>query len=158
MNKVKRYCDAAWSGISLVTVISLFAALLYWTVLQRPPLTYTTEGLKTTYVTGKGMPVYLENPIYPPDTTLPVQISASLINNEGTGGYRLASINSRDGFKPSAKEALLSYVRPGYPVYGAFIPSYVKSGSYTYKATATYRLNLFRTVTMELPDLTIVVE
>jgi hypothetical protein len=158
MNKVKAYCDAAWSGVSMAVTIGLLATAAYWLVLQRPPLTYNVEGLKTTYNVTHGAAAYLENPIYPPDTTLRVMISSSLVSQEGKGDYRLASVDSREGFKPDKSEERLSFVRPGYPVYSVFIPSYVKPGVYTYRAEATYRLNLFRTASIGLPDLTLVVE
>lgn len=158
MNKVKGYCDAAWSVMSLTVVVSLLASLLYWTVLQRPPLTTNVEGLTTTYTAYPGTQVYLENPIYPPDTRLEVAIKPILVSSSGTGTYRLPPVEARDGFKPSLTDQKMSFARPGYPVYGVFIPSYVKPGKYTYQATATYRLNIFRTVTLNLPELTVVVE
>lgn len=159
MNKVKAYCDAGWSALSMAVTVGLLCALAYWTVLQRPVLTFTTEGLKTTYTVTPGSVAYLENPVYPPDTTLRLQISSELRRVDGAGGgYRLASVDSRDGFRPGKDEQRLSYVRPGYPVYSVFIPSYVAPGRYTYSATATYRLNLFRTTTLSLPDLTVIVE
>lgn len=142
----------------MTVTISLLAALAYWLVIQRPPLSYNPEGLRTSYTVSPGSTAYLENPIYPPDNTLRVKISSSLIDSSGEDGYRLASVEALDGFHPSPNEESLAFVRPGYPVYSVFIPSYVKPGVYTYKAEATYRLNLFRTTTLRLPDMRVVVE
>jgi hypothetical protein len=158
MNKVRAYCDAGWSGLSMTVFVGLLATLLYWTVLQRPPLTFNVDGLKTSYVASRGATVYVENPIYPPDTTMSVQINSSIKSASGYDEYRLNPVDTRDGFKPSTNETKLSFVRQGYPVYGVFIPSYVKPGIYTYKAKASYRLNVFRTVTMDLPELTVIVD
>jgi hypothetical protein len=142
----------------MAVFVGLLAAFVYWTVLQRPQLTYNMEGLKTSYTASRGAQVYLENPIYPPDTSVAVQISSSLSAVGGEDDYRLSSVDTRDGFRPSTNEPRLSFVRPGYPVYSVFIPSYVKPGIYTYRAKASYRLNLFRTATMALPELTVIVE
>lgn len=158
MSKVRAYCEAGWSGLSMTVFVGLLACLLYWTVLQRPTLTFDTAGLKMSYVATRGTQLYVENPIYPPDTNMSVQISSTLREVNGYEDYRLSSIDSRGSFKPSIDEPKLSFVRPGYPVYGVFIPSYVKPGIYTYKAQATYRLNVFRTITLELPELTVIVE
>jgi hypothetical protein len=143
----------------MLTVFGLIMAVLYWAVLQRPALTYNTDGLKDTYTVSRGSTVYLENPLYPPDSNLRVVINPRMTGQDEVGGtYRLGSVDSSDGFRPSITEARLSYVRPGYPVYGLYVPSYVKPGTYTYRATATYRLNLFRTATLDLPAFTVVVE
>lgn len=158
MNRVKRCADVVWSGLSMATFFGLLSMALYWSVLQRPALTYNAEGIKTFYSTSAGATVYFENPIYPPDTNTRVQISPRLSASEGDDNYRLSAVDSTDGFKPGIKDTKLAYVRPGYPVYSVYIPTYVKPGVYTYRATATYRLNLFRTATLELPRLTIVVE
>jgi len=159
MNRVKRYANSAWSATCMATFFGLLAATVYWAVLQRPPLTYNTEGLLTTYHVTRGSTAYLENPLYPPDTSLKVTINPRITGHDEVGGtYRLGSVDTSDGFRPSVTEARLSYVRPGYPVYGLFIPSYVKPGVYTYRATATYRLNLFRTAKLDMPEFTVVVE
>lgn len=158
MNKVKAYCDAGWSSLSMIVFVGLLACFVYWTVLQRPPLATNIEGMKTSYTAARGSQFYVENPIYPPDNTMQVAIKPNLAAVGGEDDYRLSTVDSRDGFKPSTNEQSLSFARPGYPVYSVFIPTYVKPGIYTYRAKATYRLNLFRTVTMDLPELTVIVE
>lgn len=158
MNTVKRYCNATWSWASAFVTAGLLAFLAYSTLIQQPPLSYTTEGLRTAYTAVRGSSVFLENPIYPPGSNMRVQIAARMVNTDGSGSYRLARIDTEGGFLPSVTDAKFSYVRPGYPVYSVFVPHYVKPGTYTYQAEASYRLNMFRVARFQLPDITITVE
>ena len=155
MNRVIRMLNGAWSVVCILAIGGLLWQGVYWALLQRPYLSVNTEGMALQYDAPAGSILYIENPIFPPDTLAQVDLQADLVG-EGTS-YKLASPSESDVEVEELPLPALTKARPGYPVYPLFIPSYVKAGVYRYEVTASYRLNPFKTEQLVLPPVTITV-
>lgn len=155
MNKAMKILDGAWSVVCILTTGGLMGLFLFWVLLQRPYLTVNVEGMTTSYTAPAGSIVYIENPIYPPDTLTHVELVAELHSPQMS--YRLASPPDRKTQWYQGISQSYSTARPGYTVYPLFIPSYVKPGVYEYEATATYKLNPFKSESLVLPRVIITI-
>ena len=162
MNRTLEVGKSLWevlcSAVSGLVAAALIGLFVYWTFLQPAPLAVNTDGLELNYQTARGSIVYIENPISPPNTGMQVELRGELVGVETTDRYLMTSRDSRDMIVIDDPDLRPSYIRIGYPVYGVFIPPYVKPGVYHYQVEAKYRLNFFREETIHLPPVTITVE
>lgn len=151
------YCAAIYSAVSGVVSLGLIALAVYWLVLQPAPLAVDTDGLELRYSVTRGTIVYLENPITPPMSSIPIELHGELVGIDNQQSYKLSTRDSRDMILLD-EETRPPYIRLGFPLYGVYVPQYVKPGLYRYEVEATYPLNFFRRASLDLPPLTITVE
>lgn len=158
MNKAARLANGLWSLCCIALAVSLVCVFVYWRFLQGPTLSVdaSTGEYVTQYEAQPGSVVFLENPIYPPDTVTQVNISAELYGVTDPKAVYPLTHDAMERFTQSQTEQLeiVSHARPGYPVYSIYIPSYVKPGTYRYEVYADYKLNPFKRERLQLPTLT----
>lgn len=155
MGSLFKALDSMWSVACIVICGGAICTFLYWVVIQQPELAVNTDGMITEYTAPAGSVLYVENPIFPPDTVAQIDLSAELLSEDIS--YRLASPSDTHQRRRGDTDTQLQTGRPGYPMYPIFIPSYVKAGVYKYIVTAEYKLNPFRSATLELPPLTLTI-
>lgn len=158
MSTIAKAADGLWSVLCLMVGAVLIGLGLYWAVLQRPFLEVNTASVQKEYRVTAGSLLYIENPIIPADFAGKVDYANTLVIDQFTR-YSLPSPEmARQEIAETNATKVVPVTKPAAPLYAVFIPSYVRPGTYKYVATATYRLNPFRTATVDLPQLTIVVE
>ncbi|WDS62549.1 hypothetical protein UFRH6_123 [Pseudomonas phage UF_RH6] len=162
MNKTIEVGKSLWevvcSSVSALVAAGLLMMFVYWMILQPAPLSINSEGLELNYKAARGTLMYVENPISPPNTSIQVELSAELIGVDNSSRYLMSSRDSRDMIVIDDADLRPANVRIGYPLYGVYIPPYVKPGTYHYEVEARYRLNFFREEKLKLPTITITVE
>lgn len=154
----KSFWEVACSSVSGVVAAGLIALCLYWLILQPATLAVNQDGLELNYVTARGTVMYVENPISPPNNGTPVELRGELLGVDTTDRYIMSSRDSRDMITIEDPAIRPPYIRIGYPLYGVYIPQYVKPGIYHYEVEAHYRLNFFREETIKLPTMTVKVQ
>lgn len=154
----KSLWEVACSGLSGLVSAGLFCLFIYWVFIQQAPLVADVHGLELNYHTARGTVMYVENPLSPPNTGIQVELRGELVGVDNGERYRMSSRDSRDMITIDDPAMRPAYIRIGYPLYGVYIPPYVKPGTYHYQVEASYRLNFFREETVNLPAMTVVVE
>lgn len=158
-NGIRGFFSSLWSMASILVCVSLVGLFVYWALLQRPVLHVSGERVQKEYVVTAGSLVYVENPVAPAEYTGRIEYTNALVSRDGTQRYVLPSPDvARQELRTDAAKKIVPSEVTTTPLYAVFVPSYVQPGDYTYRVTAQYRLNPFRTATLELPPMTIKVE
>lgn len=158
MNKALAAADRVWGQLCLIVCLTLIGMFIWWMFLQPPLLTVAQSQSDSVYNVTAGSMVYLENPVIPPDTIAQVDYDGELHSLETKDVYSLDTVDSISSRVTEQVITTSDTVKPGQSLYGLFIPSYVRPGLYEFRMRATYRLNPFRSATLELPPVRIVVE
>jgi hypothetical protein len=159
MNRVAKAANGLWSLSCLLVAGVLVGLGIYWAILQQPFLAVQQGSPSVPYTVTAGSILYVENPVVPAEFVGKINYTGVLIQDEFTRyvlpSPDMASIATKQG---AELETVVQPMKPAAPLYAVFIPSYVRPGTYRYVVTASYRLNPFRTATLELPHLIIKVE
>ena len=157
MNTATRAANGLWSVACLAVMFGLVGLFIYWVCIQQPPQLATERYVPAHHVVAAGSIVYFEAPVVPVEGFSEMSFRGSLMK-EGKVVYTLASPDSvpREDLKDTPEKILSA--TPEYPLYALFVPSYVRPGTYTYQVSVTYRLNPFKTRTVDLPPITLTVE
>ena len=157
MNTIARAANGAWSAVCLLVAAVLTGLFIYWAVLQQPFITIDKNVVQSEYRVTAGSLLYIDNPVEPSEAVAKVQYTAVLIKDQFTK-YALPSPDVASRAEVEDAETVVAPTKPAAPLYAVFIPSYIQPGKYKYQITASYKLNPFRTETLELPQLSITVE
>lgn len=157
MNTATRAANGLWSVACLAVMFGLVGLFIYWVCIQQPPQLATERYAPAHHVVSAGSIVYFEAPLVPVEGFSEMTFRGHLLRG-GKVQYTLAPPDSvpRDVIKDKPETILTA--APAYPLYALFVPSYVRPGHYEYQVLVTYRLNPFKTRTVELPPITITVE
>lgn len=157
MNTATRAVNGLWSVACLAVMFGLVGLFIYWVCIQQPPRLAIERYVPAQHVVSPGSIVYFEAPVAPAEGFSEMTFRGSLMQ-DGKTVYTLASPDSvpRDILKDTP-ETILS-ATPEYPLYALFVPTYVRSGVYTYQVSVTYRLNPFKTRTVDLPPISVTVQ
>lgn len=157
MNTLTRAASGVWSVTCLITAAILVGLFFYWVVLQRPYIELDEDNPVHEYRVTSGTILYVDNPLIPAEAVGRINYSATLVKDQFTR-YALPSPDVASKSAVESADTVVRIGKPAAPLYAVFIPSYVQPGTYQYMVKASYRLNPFRTVTLDLPNLTITVE
>lgn len=157
MNTVAKAANGLWSLICLLVAMVLVGLFFYWTLIQKPFISVDTHAATVEYRVTAGSLLYIDNPVVPTEVLTRISYSGTLIKDQFTK-YALASPDMASRDEVETADTVIQATKPAAPLYAVFIPSYVQPGTYTYRMTATYKLNPFRSETLQLPDMTIKVE
>lgn len=157
MNTATRAANGLWSVACLTVMFGLVGLFIYWVGIQQPPQLATERYVPAHHVVAAGSIVYFEAPIVPVEGFSEMAFRGSLTKGD-TVVYTLASPDSvpREVLKDTPETILTA--APEYPLYALFVPSYVKPGNYEYHVSVTYRLNPFKTRTVDLPPISLTVQ
>lgn len=158
MNTATRAANGLWSVACLMVAFGLVGLFVYWVCIQQPPQMTTESYSPASHVVAPGSIVYFETPIAPAEGVAAMAFRGDLMQG-GERKYSLASPDSipREELQDAQETTVLS-AKPEHPLYALFVPSYVRPGDYEYHVTVTYRLNPFKTRTVDLPPIQITVE
>jgi hypothetical protein len=159
MNTVAKAANGLWSVICLLVAMVLVGLFVYWTVIQKPFVFVDQNAPMPEYRVTAGSLLYIDNPVIPTEVVARVSYSGMLVKDgDQYTKYALASPEMASREEIEGADTVVRPTKPAASLYAVFIPSYVQPGTYTYKITATYKLNPFRSENIPLPDLTIKVE
>jgi len=152
-----RAASGIWSVACLSVTFGLLGLFVYWVCIQQPPRLVVDQAMPVHHPVSAGSIVYFEAPILSAGGASWATVEGQL-TQEGKVRYFLASPDSvPEEVRRSGSETFIGGPT-AYPMYALYIPSYVRPGSYEYRAAVTYRLNPFRTRTAVLPTINITVQ